>query len=103
MMDATSKIRNFAAKRSVKLCFTVLLILSACTSAVSSACCLLLADYSAYSNEGGGFVEGITDTLLERDAESIWDRLYNKNAWQRIPTQKDTLPELPSIPKRLPK
>lgn len=90
-MAATSNLRSFAAKRSVKVISTILLFLTACSTAFFSACCLMLADFSAYSNEGGGFSEEIMDSLLEREASSIWSRLSSKSIWNGIPAQKSEL------------
>ena len=90
-MAATSNLRSFAAKRPVKVISTILLFLAACSTAFFSACCLMLADFSAYSNEGGGFSEEIMDSLLEREASSIWSRLSSKSIWNGIPAQKSEL------------
>ena len=87
----TNEIRDFSAKLGVKIACFILLIIMVWVCAMSSMSCMLLADHNAFSNNSEAFIDEILDSLLERDAYSIWLRLNHKDNWNAIPAQRSSL------------
>lgn len=88
-----NEMRDFAAKGIVKVVSFFLLMLSVGICAMSTMSAVLLADHNAYSIDGPGYLDGIVNTLLERDADSIWERLAGRHGWGENEGQRLVLQE----------
>lgn len=88
----TNELREFASRGIVKGVTFFFLFLSIALFSIFIMSAVMLANHNAYSIDGPGYLEGIVDTLLVRDAESIAKRLdFNEKAWYENEEQRALL------------